>query len=268
MGLRFLFRRTLLELIVFLRKALPIGKQLEGTKKDHFRFLHVSTDEVYGALGREGRFSETSPFDPSSPYAASKASSDHLVMAWGRSFGLPILVSNCSNNYGPYQFPEKLIPTVIKNALAGQSIPVYGKGENVRDWLFVDDHAKALMTILENGHPGAKYNVGGNNEYSNLAVVRNICRLLDMHHPNDSGQPYENQISFVMDRPGHDFRYAIDASKMERELNWKPQESFDTGLKKTVIWYLDNKSWWQSGEKKTGRLGLDRHLGQGKNKVV
>ena len=243
---------------ILLEEALGYWKALTGEKKDAFRFLHVSTDEVYGALGEEGLFSETSPYDPSSPYSASKASSDHLVRAWGRTFGLPVLVSNCSNNYGPFQHPEKLIPTVLKTALSGKPIPVYGKGENVRDWLYVEDHARALLCILRNGLPGESYNVGGNNEHANLDVVQRICHLLDGIEPSDSGQSYDTQIEFVTDRPGHDWRYAIDASKIKRDLGWEPRESFETGLEKTVLWYLDHRSWWQAGKTETDRLGLGR----------
>jgi dTDP-glucose 4,6-dehydratase len=229
---------------------------LQGAAKDAFRFLHVSTDEVYGSLGAEGLFTERTPYDPSSPYSASKASSDHLAAAWQRTYGLPVVTSNCSNNYGPYHFPEKLIPLTILNALAGERLPVYGKGENVRDWLYVEDHARALDTIAERGRPGETYNVGGRNERQNIEVVRRICEVLDAMAP--SNRPREELIEFVVDRPGHDARYAIDATKLETELGWRAQESFDTGIEKTVQWYLANEWWWQplrerySGE----RLGL------------
>lgn len=216
---------------------------LEGPVKAGFRFLHVSTDEVYGSLGDEGLFEETTPYDPSSPYSASKAASDHLAKAWARTYGLPVVVSNCSNNYGPYHFPEKLIPLTILNALAGRSLPVYGTGENVRDWLYVEDHARALDLIAEKGRPGEAYNVGGRNERRNIDVVRRICAVLDELAPTDV--PYSRLITFVVDRPGHDARYAIDAARLESELGWKAQETFDTGIAKTVRWYLDNDWWWR-----------------------
>lgn len=215
---------------------------LKNTAKATFRFLHVSTDEVYGSLGEKGLFSETTPYDPSSPYSASKAASDHLAKAWERTYGLPVVVSNCSNNYGPYHFPEKLIPLTILNALAGRALPVYGNGENVRDWLYVDDHARALDLIAETGRPGETYNVGGRNERRNIDVVRRICAVLDQLVPADT--PHENLIEFVTDRPGHDVRYAIDATKLESELGWRAQETFDTGIEKTVRWYLENDWWW------------------------
>ncbi len=215
---------------------------LTGATKDTFRFLHVSTDEVYGSLGPEGLFSETTPYDPSSPYSASKASSDHLAIAWHRTYGLPVIVSNCSNNYGPFQFPEKLIPLMILNALDGKPLPVYGNGSNVRDWLHVEDHAKALDLILRKGRPGETYNVGGRNERSNLEVVRAICRVLDDVNPR--GGPHERYVTYVTDRPGHDHRYAIDASKLENELGWRARETFVSGISKTVQWYLENEWWW------------------------
>ncbi|WP_068077158.1 dTDP-glucose 4,6-dehydratase [Novosphingobium lentum] len=229
---------------------------LEGAAKDGFRFLHVSTDEVYGSLGDEGLFEETTPYDPSSPYSASKASSDHLAKAWHRTYGLPVVVSNCSNNYGPYHFPEKLIPLTILNALDGKSLPVYGKGENVRDWLYVEDHARALDLIAERGRAGETYNVGGRNERRNIDVVRRICQVLDRLVPADA--PRESLISFVTDRPGHDARYAIDATRLETELGWRAQEDFDSGIEKTVQWYLDNAWWWQPLRESYdgGRLGL------------
>jgi len=216
---------------------------LEGEAKTAFRFLHVSTDEVYGSLGDEGLFTETTPYDPSSPYSASKAASDHLAKAWERTYGLPIVVSNCSNNYGPYHFPEKLIPLTILNALAGKPLPVYGKGENVRDWLYVDDHARALDLIAAKGRVGETYNVGGRNERRNIDVVRRICAVLDELVPADA--PRETLIEHVTDRPGHDARYAIDATKLEQELGWRAQEDFDSGIEKTVRWYLDNDWWWR-----------------------
>ena len=231
---------------------------LEADAKDAFRYLHVSTDEVYGSLGEDGLFTEETPYDPSSPYSASKASSDHLAKAWQRTYDFPIVVSNCSNNYGPYHFPEKLIPLTILNALAGERLPVYGKGENVRDWLYVEDHARALDLIAERGRVGETYNVGGRNERRNIDVVRRICAVLDELAP--SNRPREELIEFVTDRPGHDARYAIDATKLETELGWRAQENFDTGIQKSVQWYLDNDWWWRplrdryAGE----RLGLIR----------
>ena len=216
---------------------------LDAAQREAFRFLHVSTDEVYGSLGEDGLFEETTPYDPSSPYSASKAASDHLAKAWHRTYGLPVVVSNCSNNYGPYHFPEKLIPLTILNALSGRELPVYGAGENVRDWLYVEDHARALDLIAERGRPGETYNVGGRNERRNIDVVRRICEALDVAVP--AGAPHERLICFVTDRPGHDARYAIDASKLESELGWCAQETFETGIEKTVQWYLDNAWWWQ-----------------------
>ena len=230
---------------------------LAAPAKADFRFLHVSTDEVYGSLGQDGLFAETTPYDPSSPYSASKAASDHLAKAWQRTYGLPVVVSNCSNNYGPYHFPEKLIPLTILNALAGRPLPVYGKGENVRDWLYVDDHARALDLIVERGRPGETYNVGGRNERRNIDVVRRICAVLDDLLPGAA--PRESLIAFVADRPGHDARYAIDASKLETELGWRARENFDSGIERTVRWYLDNEWWWRPlRERYDGqRLGLD-----------
>lgn len=208
-----------------------------------FRFLHVSTDEVYGSLGADGLFSETTAYDPSSPYSASKAAADHMVVAWHRTYGFPALISNCSNNYGPHQFPEKLIPLMILNALNGEPLPVYGDGSNVRDWLYVEDHARALHTIATSGRPGEKYNVGGRSERTNLQVVERICALMDERHPE--GAPHRQLITFVTDRPGHDWRYAIDATKLENELGWRASESFDSGITKTVDWYLGNREWWR-----------------------
>jgi dTDP-glucose 4,6-dehydratase len=235
--------------------------ELDPAAKERFRFLHVSTVEVYGSLGDEGLFTEDTPYDPSSPYSASKASSDHLAKAWLRTYGLPVVVSNCSNNYGPYHFPEKLIPLTILNALAGERLPVYGRGENVRDWLYVEDHARALDLIAERGSPGETYNVGGRNERRNIDVVRRICGVLDKLAP--SNRPREELIEFVTDRPGHDARYAIDASKLETELGWRAQENFDTGIEKTVQWYLDNDWWWRPlRERYAGeRLGLLKSAG-------
>jgi dTDP-glucose 4,6-dehydratase len=216
---------------------------LDQDAKQAFRFLHVSTDEVYGSLGDDGLFTETTPYDPSSPYSASKAASDHLAKAWERTYGLPVVVSNCSNNYGPYHFPEKLIPLTILNALAGRPLPVYGNGANVRDWLFVDDHARALDLIAEKGRVGETYNVGGRNERRNIDVVRTICATLDTLVPTET--PRAELITFVTDRPGHDARYAIDATKLETELGWRAQETFDSGIAKTVQWYLENEWWWR-----------------------
>jgi dTDP-glucose 4,6-dehydratase len=225
-----------------------------------FMFHHVSTDEVYGSLGEEGLFTETSQYQPNSPYSASKASSDHLVRAWHHTYGLPIVITNCSNNYGPYQFPEKLIPLVILNAKEGKAIPIYGKGDNVRDWLYVDDHAHALRQVMENGQVGETYNIGGHNEKTNLEVVRDICGILDDLLPDSKHRPHADLITFVDDRPGHDQRYAIDASKIDRELGWKPDETFDSGLRKTVQWYLENHLWCshvQDGSYAGERLGLE-----------
>lgn len=216
---------------------------LEDDQKTRFRFLHVSTDEVYGSLGADGLFHETTPYDPSSPYSASKAASDHLAIAWHRTYGLPVVVSNCSNNYGPYHFPEKLIPLIILNALHGKPLPVYGDGKNIRDWLYVEDHAKALHLIGSHGRVGEKYNVGGRNERKNIDVVQTICAILDKLLPAD--RPRSELITFVADRPGHDQRYAIDATKLESELGWRAGETFDSGIEKTVEWYLENEWWWR-----------------------
>ena len=228
-----------------------------GEKRDGFRFLQVSTDEVYGSLGGDGLFREDTRYDPSSPYSASKAASDHLAVAWYRTYGLPVVISNCSNNYGPYHFPEKLIPLVILNGLEGKELPVYGDGSNIRDWLYVDDHARALELILRAGKPGEAYNVGGRNERTNLSVVERICDTLDQLRP--ANKPRRELIRFVMDRPGHDQRYAIDATKLKNELGWTAQENFETGIEKTVRWYLDNAAWWQPLREKVyagQRLGL------------
>lgn len=241
-----------------LQAALEQWRTLTGDRKEQFRFHHVSTDEVYGSLGASGLFHEKTPYQPNSPYSASKASSDHLVRAWHQTYGLPVLITNCSNNYGPYQFPEKLIPLTIVNALEGKPLPVYGTGANIRDWLYVDDHAEALVEVVRIGVPRQSYNIGGRNEYSNIAVVRAICDLLDELTPSSAGR-YENLISFVPDRPGHDARYAMDASKIERDLGWRPRRSFEMGLRETVQWYLDNKTWWDRvrfGVYRGERLGL------------
>jgi dTDP-glucose 4,6-dehydratase len=242
---------------VMLQAALEYWRTLDSVAAEAFRFHHISTDEVFGSLGAEGLFSETTPYDPRSPYSASKASSDHMVRAWHHTYGLPVVVSNCSNNYGPYHFPEKLIPLVTLNALEGKPLPVYGKGDNVRDWLYVDDHAKALVLIATKGAVGESYNVGGRNERTNLEVVEAICDLLDELRPQ-AGLKRRDLIQFVHDRPGHDARYAIDATKLETELGWKAQENFDTGLRKTVEWYLAREDWWRPlRERYDGqRLGL------------
>lgn len=256
-GSRSFIETNILGTYTMLEAARRYWSNLAGTAKKTFRFLHVSTDEVYGSLGREGLFSESTPYDPSSPYAASKAASDHLAMAWYRTYGLPVIVSNCSNNYGPYQFPEKLIPLMILNALEGKPLPVYGDGSNVRDWLYVEDHAKALYLILARGRLGETYNVGGRNERTNLEVVQTICRALDEVNPG--GRPHDRHIAYVTDRPGHDRRYAIDASKLENELGWRAEENFTSGLLKTVRWYLNNSWWWSPLRKQVyagERIGL------------
>tara|TARA_R110002049_G_scaffold211354_1_gene382342 strand:- start:8408 stop:9448 length:1041 start_codon:yes stop_codon:yes gene_type:complete len=213
-------------------------------KPDSFRFHHISTDEVFGSLGKTGQFTETTPYAPNSPYSASKAASDHLVRAWAETYGLPVVLSNCSNNYGPFHFPEKLIPVVILNALAGKPIPIYGKGENVRDWLYVEDHADALLTVLEKGQNGRSYNIGGENEVRNIDLVKMICTHLDAMRPAKA--PYSDLITYVTDRPGHDARYAIDPERISSELGWRPSVTLEQGLEKTVQWYLDNEDWWQA----------------------
>lgn len=232
---------------------------LDEVRKSQFRFLHISTDEVYGSLGEDGYFTEETPYAPNSPYSASKASSDHLVRAWFHTYGLPVLTTNCSNNYGPRQFPEKLIPLIIHNALDGKELPIYGDGKNVRDWLYVEDHCRALYTVMMYGVLGETYNVGGNCERQNIQIVRTICSILDDLCPKADGTKYEEQITFVKDRPGHDRRYAIDASKIRKELGWQPQETFESGILKTVKWYLDNQSWIENilnGKYRCERLGL------------
>ncbi len=239
--------------------ALNYYKNLDSTRRNTFRFLHISTDEVFGSLGEKGKFHEETPYDPRSPYSASKASSDHLVRAWQHTYGLPTLITNCSNNYGPFQYPEKLIPVIILNALQDKPIPVYGKGENVRDWLFVEDHVRALWLVLNEGKTGATYLIGGNNEQKNIDVVRKICHLLDEMNPRKDGRSYNEQITFVQDRPGHDMRYAIDASKIQRELNWQPMHDFDSGMRRTVQWYLDHLDWCNAvldGSYNLERIGL------------
>ncbi|TAU51729.1 dTDP-glucose 4,6-dehydratase [Rhizobium leguminosarum] len=226
-----------------LEAARQYWQGLPADEKAAFRMLHVSTDEVYGSLGEDGLFSETTPYDPSSPYSASKAASDHLATAWERTYNLPVIISNCSNNYGPFHFPEKLIPLIILNALERKPLPVYGSGSNIRDWLYVDDHARALWLIVQRGRPGEKYNVGGRNERRNIEVVERVCAIMDGVRPGTA--PHSDLISYVTDRPGHDARYAIDATKLETELGWKALENFDSGIRKTVEWYLENAWWWQ-----------------------
>ena len=244
---------------VLLEAALAHWQGLPPARAARFRFHHVSTDEVFGSLGRTGKFSETTRYQPNSPYSASKAAADHLVRAWHETYGLPVVVSNCSNNYGPYHFPEKLIPLAILKALHGEAIPVYGTGDNVRDWLYVEDHARALFVILSQGRVGESYNVGGRAERTNLDVVTRICRLLDEMLPGSAHRPHERLITFVADRPGHDRRYAMDIGKLTRELHWAPQETFDSGLRKTVAWYLGNRWWWEpiwSRRYRGERLGI------------
>ena len=242
-----------------LEVARQYWQNLDDLDKQQFKFHHISTDEVYGDLeGTTDLFTETTPYAPSSPYSASKASSDHLVRAWHRTYGLPILITNCSNNYGPYHFPEKLIPLVILNALDGKALPIYGKGNQIRDWLFVEDHARALYKVVTEGKVGETYNIGGHNEKQNIEVVKTICHILDELKPQENGQPYESLITFVKDRPGHDLRYAIDASKIADKLNWTPTETFDSGIRKTVEWYLNNMEWCsrvQDGSYQRERLG-------------
>lgn len=242
-----------------LQQSLGYWQSLPKERQASFRFHHISTDEVFGSLGEEGLFTEVTAYDPRSPYSASKAASDHLVRAWGHTYGLPILVTNCSNNYGPYHFPEKLIPLIIIRALAGDPLPVYGDGSNVRDWLYVEDHARALRRVFEAGVPGETYNIGGNSERRNIEVVGAICSALDSLSPREDGKSYEEQITFVADRPGHDQRYAIDASKIARELGWEPQVRFEDGITQTVQWYLARKDWWEPillRRYATERLGL------------
>jgi dTDP-glucose 4,6-dehydratase len=250
-------RTNVVGTFTLLEEARRFWTGMKGEGRDSFRFLHVSTDEVFGSLGAEGFFTEETAYAPNSPYSASKAGSDHLVRAWHHTYGLPTLTTNCSNNYGPRQFPEKLIPLMVLNALAGRPLPVYGRGENVRDWLFVEDHADALLAVLERGRPGETYAIGGHNELKNLDVVKTVCRLVDELAPGEA--PREELITFVADRPGHDLRYAIDASRIRAELGWSPAETFETGLRKTVAWYLENRPWWErilSGQYRGERLGL------------
>jgi len=244
--------------------ALVHWRRLPAARAARFRFHHVSTDEVFGSLGSTGKFTEITRYQPNSPYSASKAASDHFVRAWHETFGLPVVISNCSNNYGPCHFPEKLIPLAILKALSGELIPVYGTGENVRDWLYVEDHARALYSVLSEAPAGESYNVGGDAERTNLDVVRSISRLLDEMVPASAYRPHEQLITFVADRPGHDRRYAMDASKIRRELGWEPRESFDSGLRKTISWYLENRWWWEpiwSGSYRGERLGIAGNSG-------
>lgn len=238
-------RTNVLGTATLLQSALGYWRTLDEAGRAAFRFQHISTDEVYGSLGADGLFTESTPYAPHSPYSASKAASDHLVRAWHDTYGLPVLVTNCSNNYGPFHFPEKLIPLVILNCLDGKPLPVYGNGANVRDWLYVDDHARALLLVNEKGRPGETYNVGGRNERTNLEVVKEVCAILDELRPRRDGAKYETQIVHVSDRPGHDLRYAIDPTKLASELGWRPQENFSTGIRRTVQWYLENEWWWR-----------------------
>lgn len=243
-----------------LETARSYWQSLEPQRKEQFRFHHISTDEVYGSLGKRGLFTEHSPYQPSSPYSASKAASDHLVHAWHHTYHLPTVMTNCSNNYGPYQFPEKLIPLMIINAIEGQALPVYGQGQNIRDWLYVEDHVRALEIVLKHGNIGETYNIGGHNEKQNLEVVHTLCTLLDELLPHSPHCPHHQLITFVQDRPGHDLRYAIDARHIQQTLGWKPKETFETGLRKTVLWYLEHRSWWQrvrDGHYRGERLGLN-----------
>ena len=229
-----------------LQSSLKYYESLGQEKKRKFRLLHVSTDEVYGSLGKDGYFKETTPYDPSSPYSASKASSDHLVKAWFHTFELPILITNCSNNYGPFQFPEKLIPLMIIKCLKEESLPIYGDGKNIRDWLYVNDHCNAIYTVLDKGDIGETYNIGGNQEKTNIEIVNTICDALDEKNPSKNFNSYKDLITYVKDRPGHDFRYAIDASKIKNKLNWEPSYKFEKAILKTVNWYLDNQTWWEN----------------------
>ncbi len=249
-----------------LEVTLAYWRKLSGSQQQDFRFHHISTDEVYGSLGPTELFTEQTAYQPNSPYSASKASSDHLVRSWHHTYQLPVVTTNCSNNYGPYQFPEKLIPLMILNALEGKPLPVYGKGDNIRDWLYVDDHARALRLVLERGAIGETYNIGGHNEKTNLEVIDSLCSILDQRLPNAPCRPHRELVEFVSDRPGHDQRYAINASKIQRELGWVPQQSFATGIELTVDWYLTNRHWWQAvldGSYRRQRLGTNTTTPQG-----
>lgn len=242
-----------------LEEALAYWQSCAGAEKEKFRFLHISTDEVFGTLAQTGLFSEQTPYRPNSPYAASKAASDHLLNAWHKTFGLPVLLTNCSNNYGPYQFPEKLVPLMIINCLHEKPLPVYGQGVNIRDWLYVDDHCRALWQVLHDGRVGESYNIGGGNELKNIDVVKSICAIMDKIKPRTDGKSYQELITFVSDRPGHDYRYAIDFSKIKKELGWEPSHSYHSGLEKTVNWYIDHADWWQAIQEKKydlARLGV------------
>ena len=244
---------------VLLDETYHYYKTISGDQKNGFSFLHVSTDEVYGSLNKNGYFTEETAYDPSSPYSASKASSDHLVRAWHRTYDLPVLITNCSNNYGPYQFPEKLIPLMILNCLSEKKLPIYGKGENVRDWLHVEDHCDAIYRVLNKGRIGETYNIGGNNELKNIDIVKIICQKMDKLAPLNDNRKYEGLITFVKDRPGHDFRYAIDTSKIRTEIHWEPKKDFNSGIEKTILWYLDNRPWWEAIQNNTyqqERLGV------------
>jgi dTDP-glucose 4,6-dehydratase len=262
-GARDFIETNVIGTFVMLQAALDYWRGLSGARRDDFRLLHISTDEVFGSLGTEGFFTEETTRDPRSPYSASKAASDHLVSAWFHTYGLPVLISNCSNNYGPYHFPEKLIPLVTLNAMEGKPLPVYGDGSNIRDWLYVEDHVAALRLILAKGRPGQTYNVGGRNERTNLEVVQRICDLMDEMAPALPGGPRRGLIEFVTDRPGHDHRYAIDATKLEGELGWRASENFETGLRKTVRWYLDREDWWGPLKERYARERLGLKAGAG-----
>ena len=251
---------NLLGTATLLHASLDYWRKIKKTKGKYFRFLHISTDEVFGSLGKNGVFTEKTPYNPSSPYSASKAGADHLVRAWERTYEFPSLITNCSNNYGPYQFPEKLIPLMISRCIEQKSLPIYGQGLNIRDWLYVQDHCEALYEVLQNGEIGETYNIGGNNEIKNIDIVKTICSLLDTIKPRNDGKSYSQLISFVKDRPGHDFRYAIDASKIKNKLNWGPNENFNSGIEKTIRWYIKNEEWWrniQSNIYNQERLGLN-----------
>ena len=250
------FQTNILGTLNLLDEAKNWLKKSNREKRKSFKFIHISTDEVYGSLGEKGKFLENTPYNRSSPYSASKAGSDHLVRSWYKTYNFPVMITNCSNNYGPYQFPEKLIPLMIINAIKMKKLPIYGNGLNIRDWLYVHDHCDAIQRVVEKGKLGETYNIGGKNEITNIQIVKNICTILDDQTPLKTGRSYSEQIVFVEDRPGHDFRYAIDSSKIEKNLGWKPRESFETGIKKTIIWYLSNNSWFENILYKQERLGI------------